>query len=68
MLPKKFFLPQGWLPRSERNMLTWLIVILLILWLLGYFGPIVSTGIPNTGNALHILLVIVVILIILRVL
>lgn len=49
-------------------MLTWIIVILLILWLLGYFGPNLYSGIPRTGNVLHILLVIVVILIILRVL
>ena len=49
-------------------MLTWIIVILLLLWLLGYFGPGVYAGIPRTGNVLHILLVVVVILIILRLL
>lgn len=49
-------------------MLTWIIVILLILWLLGYFGPNIHARIPRTGNAIHTLLVIVVILIILRVL
>lgn len=49
-------------------MLTWIIVILLILWLLGYFGPGVYSGIPRSGNAVHILLVIVVIIIILRLL
>jgi hypothetical protein len=49
-------------------MLTWIIVILLVLWLLGYFGPNFYSGIPRSGNVLHILLVIVVILIILRVL
>ncbi len=49
-------------------MLTWIIVILLILWLLGYFGPNVFSSFPRSGNALHILLVIVVIIIILRLL
>ena len=49
-------------------MLTWIIVILLILWLLGYFGPSVFTGFPRSGNIVHTLLVIVVILIILRLL
>ncbi len=49
-------------------MLTWIIVILLVLWLLGYFGPSVYSGIPRSGNAIHTLLVIVVILIILKLL
>ncbi len=49
-------------------MLTWIIVILLILWLLGYFGPNVFAGIPRSGNVVHILLVIVAVLIILRLL
>ncbi len=47
-------------------MITWIIVILLILWLLGYFGPNFSTSIPRAGNLLHTLLVIALILIILR--
>ena len=49
-------------------MLTWIIVILLVLWLLGYFGPNVFAGFPRSGNVLHTLLVIAVILIILRLL
>lgn len=49
-------------------MLTWIIVILLVLWLLGYFGPNLNSSIPRTGNVLHTLLVIAVILIILRLL
>jgi hypothetical protein len=49
-------------------MLTWVIVILLILWLLGYFGPTVISGFPRSGNIIHVLLVIVVILVILRLL
>ena len=49
-------------------MLYTIIVILLILWLLGYFGPSVFSGIPRSGNVVHTLLVVVVILIILRLL
>jgi hypothetical protein len=49
-------------------MLTWIIVILLILWLLGYFGPNVYSGIPRSGNVIHTLLVIALILIVLRLL
>jgi hypothetical protein len=49
-------------------MLYTIIVILLILWLLGYFGPSVFAGIPRSGNVIHVLLVIVVILVILNVL
>ncbi len=49
-------------------MLTTIIVILLILWLLGYFGPGIYSGIPATGNVVHTLLVIALILIVLRVL
>jgi hypothetical protein len=47
-------------------MLTTIIVILLILWLLGYFGPGIYSGIPATGNVIHTLLVIALILIVLR--
>lgn len=49
-------------------MITWIIVILIVLWLLGYFGPNVFSGIPRTGNVVHTLLVIAVILIVLRLL
>jgi len=49
-------------------MLELIIVILLVLWLLGYFGPNVFSGFPRSGNVVHILLVIVVILIILKLL
>ncbi len=49
-------------------MLTWIIVILIVLWLLGYFGPNLFSGFPRMGNIVHTLLVIAVILIILRVL
>jgi hypothetical protein len=51
------------------EILMWtIVVILLILWALGFFGPRVIPRIPRTGNFLHVLLVIVVILIILRLL
>jgi hypothetical protein len=49
-------------------MLTWIIVILIVLWLLGYFGPNISSGFPKLGNVVHALLVIALILIVLRVL
>ena len=47
-------------------MLELLIVVLLILWLLGYFGPARMPAIPQTGNLIHILLIIILVLIILR--
>jgi hypothetical protein len=49
-------------------MLTWIIVILIVLWLLGYFGPNVFSGFPRAGNIVHSLLVIAVLLIILNLL
>jgi hypothetical protein len=49
-------------------MLNTIILILIVLWLLGYFGPTVFSGFPRSGNAIHTLLVIVVILVILRLL
>lgn len=44
-------------------MLTWIIIILIVLWLLGYFGPNISSSFPRVGNGIHTLLVIAVILI-----
>jgi uncharacterized membrane protein len=44
------------------------IVVLLVLWLLGFFGPRFMSGFPKTGNLIHILIVIAVILLILRLL
>lgn len=49
-------------------MLELLIVILIVLWLLGYFGPARFPSIPRTGNVIHIILVIVVILVVVRLL
>ena len=49
-------------------MLELIIVVLIIMWLLGYFGPARIPAIPRSGNAIHVLLVIVLILIIIRLL
>ena len=49
-------------------MLTWIIVILIVLWLLGAFGPNLIPSIPRTGNAIHTLLVIAIILVVLNLL
>jgi uncharacterized protein DUF5670 len=45
-----------------------LIVVLIVLWLLGFFGGRAGLKVPRTGNLIHVLLVIALILIILRVL
>jgi hypothetical protein len=45
-----------------------IIVILFILWLLGFFGRRISPSFPQTGGWIHTLLVIVVILVILSLL
>lgn len=45
-----------------------LIVVLVVLWLLGFFGPRFLPSIPGGGNLVHVLLVIVVILIVLKLL
>lgn len=49
-------------------MLWTIIVILVVLWLLGFFGPRFYSGFPKTGNAVHTLLVIALILIVLNLL
>jgi hypothetical protein len=49
-------------------MLWTIIIILLILWLLGFFGRRISPSFPQTGGWIHTLLVIVVILVILSLL
>jgi hypothetical protein len=43
-----------------------LIVVLIILWLLGFFGSRRGLRVPRTGNLIHILLVIALVLIVLR--
>ncbi len=47
-------------------MLWTIVVILLILWLLGFLGGNISPSFPKTGNWIHTLLVIAVILIVLN--
>ncbi len=49
-------------------MLWTIIVILLILWLLGFFGGNISPSFPKTGSWIHVLIVVVVILVVLKVL
>jgi hypothetical protein len=49
-------------------MLWTIILILVILWLLGFFGRNVSSSFPKTGNWIHVLIVIAIILIILKLL
>jgi hypothetical protein len=47
-------------------MLWTIIIILLVLWLLGFFGPRLSSSFPKTGNIVHILIVVALILIVLN--
>ena len=49
-------------------MLWTIIVILVILWLLGFFGRNISPSFPRTGSWIHILIVVAVILIVLHLL
>jgi lipopolysaccharide export LptBFGC system permease protein LptF len=45
-----------------------IIIILVVLWLLGFFGKSISPKFPRTGNWIHILIVIAVILVFFRLL
>jgi hypothetical protein len=49
-------------------MLWAIIVVLVILWLLGFFGRNISPRLPRTGGWIHTLIVIAIILIILHLL
>ena len=49
-------------------MLWTIVVILVILWLLGFLGGSISPSFPKTGSWIHTLLVIAVILIVLNLL
>jgi hypothetical protein len=49
-------------------MLWTIIVILLVLWLLGFFGRNISPNFPQTGSWIHTLLVIAIILFVLQML
>jgi len=43
-----------------------IIIILLVLWLLGFFGRSISPRFPKTGSWIHTLLVIAAILVVLQ--
>jgi hypothetical protein len=47
-------------------MLWTIVIILLVLWLLGFFGGRVSPKFPKTGSWVHTLLVIAIILVVLN--
>ena len=49
--------------------LLWIIIIVLVvLWLLGFFGRNISPKLPRTGSWIHTLIVIAIILVILNLL
>ncbi|MBN2145837.1 MAG: lmo0937 family membrane protein [Anaerolineales bacterium] len=49
--------------------LLWIIIIILVvLWLFGFFGRNISPRFPRTGNWIHILIVLALILLILHLL
>jgi hypothetical protein len=52
----------------RRPVLWTIVVILVVLWLLGFFGRNISPRLPQTGSWIHILLAIAVIIIILNLL
>jgi hypothetical protein len=49
-------------------MLWTIIIILVILWLLGFLGGNISPRFPRTGGWIHVLIVIVIVLVILNLL
>jgi hypothetical protein len=49
-------------------MLETIVIVLVILWLLGFFGGSISPRLPRTGGWIHTLIVIALILVILRIL
>jgi hypothetical protein len=54
---------------ERRNAMLWtIIIVLVILWLLGFFGGSISPRFPKVGSWVHLLIVIAVILIILQLL
>ena len=44
------------------------IIVLVILWALGFFGRSINSSFPKTGNWIHILIIIALILLILNLL
>jgi len=61
-------LPGGPTSGREATMLETLIVVLLVLWLLGFFGRRRVPRLRAGGNLIHILLVIILVLIVVRLL
>jgi hypothetical protein len=54
---------------QKENLMLWtIIVILLVLWALGFFGRNISPSFPKTGSWIHTLLVIAIILFFLQML
>lgn len=49
-------------------MLWTIVIILFVLWLLGFLGGSISPKFPKTGNWIHTLLVIAIILVVLNLL
>ena len=49
-------------------MIRTIIIVLVILWAIGFFGGGIISGFPTTGNWIHTLIVIAVILLILNLL
>ncbi len=45
-------------------MLEIIVVVLVILWLFGYLGPVVIPAFPQSGDLIHVILVIAIILIV----
>jgi hypothetical protein len=45
-----------------------IVVVLVVLWLLGFFGSNISSSFPKTGSWIHTLIVIAVILVVLNLL
>jgi hypothetical protein len=51
------------------NLMLWtIIVVLVVLWLIGFLGSNVSSSIPKTGGWIHIVIVIAIILFVLNLL
>jgi hypothetical protein len=47
-------------------MLWTIIIVLVVLWLLGFFGRRISPSFPKTGSWIHVLIVIALLLIVLN--
>jgi hypothetical protein len=61
-------LPGAQRPGGRRPLLETVIVVLLVLWLLGFFGGRRIPRLRVGGNLIHLLLVIILILIVVRLL